>query len=127
MARDGSITLDFADGAYKFRLAWGQLAELQEKCDAGPYVIINRLHNGTWRIEDIREIVRIGLIGGGLSSPEALKLVRRYVEERPILENLQLAQVILSISLTGAPEEEAGEVEAASPAESQSTVSPTES
>ncbi|KAB2743541.1 gene transfer agent family protein [Brucella anthropi] len=113
MSRDASITLDFADGTYKFRLAWGQLAELQENCDAGPYVILERLQNRSWRLNDIRETVRLGLIGGGMDPMSTLKLVRRYVEERPLLENVKLAQAVLTVALIGAPEEEVGEPKAA--------------
>lgn len=113
MSRDASITLDFADGTYKFRLAWGQLAELQENCDAGPYVILERLQNRSWRLNDIRENIRLGLIGGGMDPVSALKLVKRYVEDRPLLENVKLAQAILTVALIGAPEEEVGEPKAA--------------
>ncbi|WP_273785603.1 gene transfer agent family protein [Brucella intermedia] len=113
MSRDASITLDFADGTYKFRLAWGQLAELQENCDAGPYVILERLQNRSWRLNDIRENIRLGLIGGGMDPASALKLVKRYVEDRPLLENVKLAQAVLTVALIGAPEEEVGEPKAA--------------
>lgn len=126
MSRDASITLDFADGSYKFRLAWGQLAELQEKCDAGPYVVFERLNNRSWRINDIRETIRIGLIGGGTTPSQALTLVRRYVEERPPLESLPFAQAILSVALIGAPEEDVGEDQAANQGEAKLTTSPTE-
>ncbi len=125
--RDGRIEFDWADGTYSFRLAWGQLAELQEKCDAGPYVVLQRLHSGSWRIEDITNIIRLGLIGGGSQPAAALKLVRAYVEDRPPMENLIPAQVILSASLMGAPEEKVGEVDAASQTENSLTNSRTES
>lgn len=125
--RDGRIEFDWADGTYSFRLAWGQLAELQEKCDAGPYVVLQRLHSGAWRIEDITNIIRLGLIGGGSQPAAALKLVRAYVEDRPPMENLIPAQVILSASLMGAPEEKVGEVDAASQTENSLTNSRTES
>ncbi|MBB3944703.1 hypothetical protein GGQ73_000628 [Rhizobium skierniewicense] len=125
--RDGRIEFDWADGTYSFRLAWGQLAELQEKCDAGPYVVLQRLHSGSWRIEDITNIIRLGLIGAGLQPAAALKLVRAYVEDHPPMENLIPAQVILSASLMGAPEEKVGEDDAASQTESSLTNSQTES
>lgn len=111
MSRDASIELAFADGDYTFRLPWGKLAELQEKCNAGPYVVLRRLYDNTWRIEDISQVIRLGLIGGGTKPADALALVRRYVEERPPLENVMLAQAILSAGLMGAPEEKVGEGE----------------
>lgn len=111
--RDASVTLTWADGDYTFRLAWGQLIELQEKLDAGPAFILDKFYNGGWKVEYISEVIRLGLIGGGLSPTEALKLTRNYVESRPPFENLSTAQGILAISLIGAPEEKLGEGEAA--------------
>jgi len=106
--RDASITLPWADGDHIFRLAWGELELLQETCDAGPYVILDRLTNGTWRMQDISATIRLALIGGGLEPAKALTLVRQYVETRPPVENLQLAQAVLSAGCVGAPDEELG-------------------
>ncbi|NGN45182.1 gene transfer agent family protein [Mesorhizobium sp. CGMCC 1.15528] len=125
MSRDARIELDWADGTYAFRLGWGQLGELQEKTDAGPYVVLNRLHSGQWRVEDVSNVIRLGLIGGGLAPAEALKIVRTYVEARPPMENVPIAQAVLAAGLIGAPEEKLGEAEGE--AESDSTTSPTES
>ncbi|KRA58170.1 gene transfer agent family protein [Rhizobium sp. Root651] len=127
MSRDASIDFDWADGTYRFSLKWGQLAELQDKCEAGPYVVLQRLHSGAWRIEDISNIIRLGLIGGKMEPVAALKLVRTYVEARPPMENLVPAQVILSAALMGAPEEAVGEADAANQTENSLTNSPTES
>ncbi|MGM4911434.1 gene transfer agent family protein [Rhizobium sp. 768_B6_N1_8] len=114
MSRDAKITLTWADDDYVFRLGWGELAELQEKTDAGPYVVLNRLHVGQWRIEDISSVLRLGLIGGGMEPVKALKLVRTYVEARPPMENHPYAVAVLSAGLIGAPEEALGEGEAPS-------------
>jgi hypothetical protein len=127
MSRDASIELDFADGTFTFRLAWGELAKVQEACDAGPYVVLQRLMTGEWRLSDISEVIRQGLIGGGFTPVEATKKVRAYVEARPPTENLSLAQAVLTVGLMGAPEERLGEAEAASQAGSGLTISPTES
>lgn len=127
MSRDGRIELDWADGTYSFRLGWGQLAELQEKTDAGPFVVLQRLHNGQWRIEDIANVIRLGLIGGGMEPAKALAKVRTYVEARPPMENVLSAQAILSAAVIGAPEETVGEAGAANHEENSLTTSPTES
>lgn len=108
MPRDASITLDWADGTYVFRLAWGELEKLQEACDAGPYVILNRLNDGSWRIGDISNTIRLGLIGGGMTPVDALTKAREYIEKRPPVENLMTARAILSAGLVGAPEEQIG-------------------
>jgi len=125
MSRDASITLDWADGTFMFRLAWGELRLLQEACDAGPNVILHRLQSGEWRVDDIASVIRLGLIGGGMSPTDALKKVRAYVEARPPLENLIIAQVILSAAVAGAPDEPVKK-KPEEGTESVSTTSPTE-
>lgn len=127
MSRDASIELDWADGEHTFRLGWGELSKIQELCDAGPFVVLQRLADGTWKLDDIREVIRWGLIGGGKPVDEARKLVKTYVEGRPPSENIIFAHGILAAGLQGAPEEEVGNAEAANPAESDLTTSPTES
>ena len=106
MSRDASITLDWADGPAHFRLAWGELAKLQEAVDAGPFVILERLNLGTCRLEDIAEVIRWGLVGGGKNPAEAAKLVKLYVEGRPPAENRLTALAVLSAGCYGAPEEQ---------------------
>ncbi|MBP2459586.1 MULTISPECIES: gene transfer agent family protein [unclassified Rhizobium] len=128
MSRDASITLTWADGDFKFRLGWGELEELQEKTDAGPYVVLQRLHNGTWRVQDISNVIRIGLIGGGMAPDKAIQKIRFYVEQRPPMESIHHAIAVLSSALLGAPDEKLGEPKAPKRKKGRrSTASPTES
>lgn len=107
--RNGRIELDFADGTYGFRLAIGELEELQEKTGFGPYALLRRLLANDWNIADVRETIRLGLIGDGLKPHDALTLVRRYIDQRSDwLNNAMLAQAIVSAALIGAPEEVPG-------------------
>ena len=127
MSRDAKITLTWADDDYVFRLGWAELEELQEKCDAGPYVLLTRMHDDTWRMADIAETIRLGLIGGGMEPVAALKRVRTYVKKRVPMENLPFAQAILSAAVVGVEDEKLGEPDAPNPPGSLSTTSPTES
>ncbi len=108
MSRDARIELDWADGTYAFRLGFGELVRLEEARDAGAQLIHARLSDGSWRVSDISDVIRLGLIGGGMPPADALKKVRAYVQERPPLENLIFAQVILGVGLQGAPDEPVG-------------------
>lgn len=126
MSRDAQITLPWADGDHTFRLGWGELEMLQEACGSGPYVILNRLYDESWKMGDISHTIRIGLIGGGKTPVEALTLVRQYVEKRPPMENIIFAKGILEAGLVGAPEESVGEQPAANPGENPSTIFPKE-
>lgn len=110
--RHGLVDIKWADGEYPFRLGLGQLRELQEKTNCGPLELFKRLGAGTWRVDDVYETIRIGLIGGGKKPTEALGLVQRYVLERPLVESVQVAQVIIMTCLYGDLEEKpAGETD----------------
>jgi hypothetical protein len=114
MSRDASIELPVWDGDYTFRLGWGELSLLQEKCDAGPYFILNRIQSGAWRLEDIEGILRLGLIGAGRKPEEATKLIKAHVKSRPAAEYVLHATLVLQAALLGAPDEPLGEPEAPS-------------
>jgi hypothetical protein len=101
-----SITEDWADGSYTFRLDQNGWIELDQKTDLGPLEIMRRLVAGTWKAGMVREIVRVGLIGGGASPADALRLVRKHVEQRPILESIPLAVRIVECGLYAKPDKE---------------------
>jgi hypothetical protein len=108
MSRDGSCEIAFNGRRTMFKLAWRELMKIQEACDAGPYVVLDRLLSGRWRLQDISEVIKWGLIGGGMPQAEALDLVESEVEGRRPLENLIIAQTVLGAGLVGAPEEDVG-------------------
>lgn len=108
MSADASTTFEWADGEHTFRLAIGQLRELQDKTGTGPFALLRRLMDGTWKVDDLREIIRLGLIGGGMKPLEALGLVKNYVEGRPLMESLVPAKAIMTAALFGDPEDEVG-------------------
>lgn len=114
MSRNGSVNLAWADGEYAFRLGIGEIEELQEKCDCGPYMVMQHLMAGTWRLAHIRETLRLGLIGGGLKPIEASKLIGRYVDQRPLAENIKHALAVIQAAVLGAPDgEKPGKAKAA--------------
>jgi hypothetical protein len=100
------ITLPFGDNEYDFKLTIASLKELQDKTGAGPLALFNRLIDGTWRVEDAREIIRVGLIGGGMAPVDALVLVKRYVDDRPLLESIEPALRIMNVALSGTTAEQ---------------------
>ena len=126
MSRDGSCEVVFNGQQTQFKLAWRELMKIQEACDAGPYVVLDRLVSGRWRLQDISEVIKWGLIGAGMPQAEALKLVESEVQGRPPLENLVIAQTVLGAGVVGAPEEEVGKKSEAASQEG-SSLSQTES
>ncbi|AZN72011.1 gene transfer agent family protein [Georhizobium profundi] len=123
MSRSATVELTWADGDYTFRLGWGELVRLQEACDAGPYFVLGRLQDGTWRMQDISETLRLGLIGGGKAPADATKLVKAWVQDRPPMENLAFAQGVLGAALMGSSDETPGEIGAGNLTDSTSTLS----
>lgn len=125
--RDGSTELDFGNGHQRFRLGWRELILLQERLDAGPYLLLEWLVTGRWRVRDIAEVIRCGLIGAGMAADRADKLVRRHVEGQPPVSTVPVAALVLNAALEGNPEEnklgEAGGEIVARP--KGSTISPT--
>lgn len=101
MNRHGAIELDFGDGTYTFRLGMGEIRELEEKAGKGVFLIAHDLDpdNRAARFHVILETLRLGLIGGGMVPIDALALCRRYVEERPAVENLMTAYAVVVAAL----------------------------
>jgi hypothetical protein len=123
-----AIDLDWGDGTYRFALPLAQLEELQTLCDAGPIVIAGRLEAGMWKLADVYQTLRLGLIGGGMEPVKALRLVKTYVADRPWLENVMPALAVLQAVLIGKPDEPvgkspAGGEESAQPARTESSTS----
>lgn len=108
MSRDGSCEVAFNGQMTLFKLSWRELMKIQEACDAGPYVVLDRLLTGRWRLQDISEVIKWGLIGAGVDQQAAIKLVASEVEGRRPLENLVIAQTVLGAGVVGSPEEEVG-------------------
>lgn len=94
----------FGDGDKRFDIHAGgfeHLIELQEKTGEGPFVTFLRLYRGQWRVADIREVLRLGLIGGGTSPSEAHKLITRYFEKDPLGEHAPLALAVMAAAIAG--------------------------
>lgn len=124
--RNGVVETDFGDGSHRFRLALGELEELQEKTGIGPFLLWQRLLNGEWRIADVRETLRLGLIGGGMEPVAALNLIRRYADARQDwLAHSVLAQAIVLAAIAGAPEEVPGK-SGGPEATTEASISPTD-
>lgn len=113
MSRAGRIIVRVAEADYEFRLGWGEIVELQETRDAGPFVIHARLVDGSWKTDDIAVTLILGLVGAGKSRVDALSVVEGWLESRLPAENAVLARAVLNAGLVGAPDEPLGKPTAA--------------
>ena len=85
----------WAGGEHAFRLGIGELRALQKACDAGPSEVLMRLVTSCWLVDDVVEVLRLALVGGGMESAAAKKLVLKVWEEvAPIKLSLLAASVM---------------------------------
>lgn len=127
MSRQADINIVWGDGETYFRIGIGEMEKLQEARDVGPFVLLDRLLAGRWFVQDIRETLRWGLIGGGKTPVEAARLLKLYFEGFvPGGENLIAAQRVLGAALVGVEEEVGKKPAAASQAPEGQNLSQTE-
>jgi hypothetical protein len=151
MSRFAEVHLDWGgEPEQAFRLGIGQIGKLQEKVDAGPlyiasccmvslaalaahkardYAALSRMDlKQVAEINMVRETLLQGLLGAGMALPGATKLVREWVDERPLSENLIAAYEVCMASVLGVEDEKAmGEPQAAEEASPTSRAASTAS
>lgn len=123
---DTAIDIKFADGEYHFWLSLPQVVELERKTDKSLFAIYDGLASGiafngespvyvgggAASVSDIRETIRLGLIGGNSGSVDgssievgpilAKQLVDTYCyPERPLIEGMHVAWAILHAAISG--------------------------
>lgn len=94
----------FGDGDYTFALTDNMIAELERIAELGIGALYLRCINMQFHINDLVEIIRLGLIGGGASPETAARLTDTYARNRPIDELYPLAVDILDARWGGAEE-----------------------
>lgn len=113
MSRDASISVQFAGDECEFALKIDQILALETRLDSGISEVLGRLSSGRWRLADIREVIRLGLIGGGATAVDARRLVDAHVVPGALAEHLLIAQAIVMAAVAGVPREPVGNGEAA--------------
>lgn len=90
----GLVTLPFGDDDYAFRLPLSGIAAIEDKFDKSIFLIVANLQLKTAKSTEVLEVIREGLVGGGMDHVAAMKLVRRYGDELPLFVNCALAYQI---------------------------------
>ena len=109
MSRSGKLTTFFGDGEHVFRIGVGEAEELDEKFSAGLLHLQERA--GVIHVPTIREVLRIGLTGGGMDRQKAATLVNRHCRDGYFLECAQVALKVLDAAVKGVPDDMPGEPE----------------
>lgn len=114
----GAEEIVWAGGEHAFRLGIGELRAIEQKCDAGCAVVLMRLLSTSWKIDDVVQPIRLGLIGGGMPEREAQKEVDRALTlASPYAIAVTAAEVIRRFVMWETPDQP-GEPEAGIAAES---------
>lgn len=109
MSRDASIELEFAGETRVFRTGIKAWEKIQEKCDAGPEELLRRYLTGEWRVHDVREVFRQGLVWATTPPTDVGKvdkLLQAEFDGYPMLQFVKMAQSIVMAALIGAPDED---------------------
>lgn len=104
-----SQVLVWPGGEHAFRLRLGDLEGLQQKTDCGPEFLLHKINLGQWAAADLFEVIRFGLIGGGMAAEAAQRLVRDSFDRHPLIDFKVPAQAVLCASLYGPPDDPVGE------------------
>jgi hypothetical protein len=119
MSGTGETREDFAGEERAFRIRLGEIRRIEDKCKVGVGEVGRRLsvafyikykrpeasivellgHGIQIYADDVREVIYQGLVGGGMSSGEATKLVRMEIDDRGMLgliDNVGVALVALA-------------------------------
>lgn len=108
MSADGSIEIEWAGDFRKFRLPIDQLAALEDVCGAGCSEIFARLETSRWGVRDIKETIRLGLLGGKTEGKIARRLVDDHVVDGRIFESVLIARAVLAAAIFGRPDDPVG-------------------
>lgn len=115
---DGSVTFTWGGDERRFRLPIDQCLALEEKRGCGLAEIRMRLVEGRWYVADVRETIRLGLMGVGVEALPARQLVDEFCSDGRLQESVLAAVVIVSAALVSPENEPAvgnGEAAAGTP------------
>lgn len=95
------VTIAWGGGEDAFWLAIKDMMVLEQELDMGLMQMLRALETDGWRAQLVREIVRVGLIGGGMAPAVALQKVKDWVDDRPLAPNVLLAHAIVGRAIFG--------------------------
>lgn len=121
-----AITKTWPAGEHSFRLGIGELRGVEQRCEAGCAVVLSRLLGQAWKVDDVLQPLRLGLIGAGMVEREAQKLVDAALTDSSLYAlSIPAADIIQHFLLTEGKDDQLGERQAGAESQTQ-TRSPTE-
>lgn len=102
------LTQTWPGGEHPFRLALAQLEALQQGTDAGPEWLVMKLNSGQWLATEVFDILRLGLIGGGMPDGRARQIVTAAFDRHPLIAFKVPALAVLMAALYAPADDPAG-------------------
>lgn len=91
----------FGEGPQTFALTDDMITELERKTGKGIAAIHRQILGMEFSAEVLREIIRLGMIGAGMTPEKAMQLCATYATNRPVAELFPLAFEILEARWNG--------------------------
>lgn len=104
-ARSASIVRFVYDDEYELCLNIGALIKLSKARECGPPIIMTRLGEGAWFVDDVRDTIRFALEGGGMPPAAAKKFAEKAVQSGYLSQYQVIAFEALYAAIVGVPED----------------------
>ncbi|MGY5791909.1 gene transfer agent family protein len=76
----GAEEITWPGGEHSFRLGIGELRAIEQRSDAGCAVVMMRLLSSQFKIDDVIQPIRLGLIGSGMDERAAQKVIESALD-----------------------------------------------
>lgn len=95
------ISRFLGDGDHAFHLTFDLAHAFERDQRKSLFGVMRALSGGDWRVDDVAEVIRLSLVGGGMADLDAYGLVETYVKGRPLGPSAVLAGEILEDAFLG--------------------------
>lgn len=92
----------FGDQEHRFHLSPDMVMELERRTGSGIGAIYRRFIAADFGFADLVEVIRLGLIGGGMEPKEAASLVTTYAERVAVAGLYAIALPVIDALMSGA-------------------------
>lgn len=102
------VFIEWAGAERRLALTFGGLLDIEEACGKiGIGELYMRLGRHHYKAQDVYQIIRHGLIGGGMTSTEAKRLLDERFDVVPFVQHVEVALEILIAVMAGIEETDA--------------------
>ncbi|RAH97625.1 gene transfer agent family protein [Acuticoccus sediminis] len=102
----------FGDGEYEFALTLSLIEEIERQTDLGLPSLARSLLADSWRARDVKTILRLSLVGGGLDPERATSIIEAYMLPTGLTKCALIALVTLSDLMGAVDDDDTEEVPA---------------